>query len=139
MAEDDAPRQALATLTKRLRELEPTSRPAGAARISTGIERLDRLLPGRSLRRGTLVEWLVAGTGAGAATLALTVAARSDIDGDGIYNTWGFVKPAPNTGVGVPGPFGTCPVTGVFDPVTVAANRLNIIGPCDAASAANEY
>lgn len=71
--------------------------------------------------------------------LALTIAARSDIDGDGIYNTWGLVKPVPNTGVGAAGPFGTCPVTGVFDPVTAAANRFNIIGPCDTASAATEY
>ena len=71
--------------------------------------------------------------------LALTIAARSDIDGDGIYNTWGLVKPVPNTGVGAAGPFGTCPVTGVFDPVTFAPNRMNTIGACDAASAATEY
>ncbi len=73
------------------------------------------------------------------AGLALTIAARSDVDGDGLYNTWGYVKPIPGTGAGVVGPFGTCPATGVIDPDTRAPNRLNLVGPCTASSGVSEY
>ena len=75
----------------------------------------------------------------GGAGQAITIAARSDVDGDGLYNTWGYVKPIPGTAAGVAGPFGTCPATGVIDPDTRAANRLNLLGPCDAGSGVSEY
>ena len=71
--------------------------------------------------------------------LAYTIEARSDIDGDGAYNTWGYVKPIPGTSAGVAGPLALCPVTGVFDPGTGAPNRLNLIGPCDPGSRASKY
>jgi prepilin-type N-terminal cleavage/methylation domain-containing protein len=70
---------------------------------------------------------------------ALTIAARSDIDGNGIFNTWGYVKPAPGTGTGVVGPFGTCLPSGVIDPVTRVPNRLNLFGPCDTISGTSAY
>lgn len=70
---------------------------------------------------------------------AFTIEARSDLDGDGVYNTWGFVKPVMGTSLGVPGPLTTCPNTGVFDPETGAPNRLDTIGPCDPASRVSVY
>jgi len=73
------------------------------------------------------------------ANTAYTVAARSDLDGDGLYKTWGYVKPSSDTGVGVVGPFTTCAATGVLDPVTLVPNRTNLIGPCDVSSSASEY
>lgn len=75
----------------------------------------------------------------GGAGLAVTIAARSDVDGDGQYNTWGYVKPVPGTAAGVVGPFGTCPATGVIDPDTRAPNKLNLLGPCDPSSGVSEY
>jgi hypothetical protein len=42
---------------------------------------LDRLLPGGGFRRGTLVEWLAAGQGTGATTLALAAARQACRDG----------------------------------------------------------
>jgi len=70
---------------------------------------------------------------------AFTIEARSDIDGDGVHNTWGYVKPVPGTSAGVAGPLGTCPATGVIDPDTRAANRLNLVGPCSAQSGVSAY
>ncbi len=71
--------------------------------------------------------------------LAYTIEARSDIDGDGSYNSWGYVKPIPGTSAGVAGPLGLCPVTGVFDPSNRAPNRLNLIGPCNLGSGVSAY
>ena len=45
--------------------------------VSSGCPALDRLLADGGFCRGTLVEWLAAGAGSGAATLALTIAARA--------------------------------------------------------------
>lgn len=70
---------------------------------------------------------------------AYTIAARSDLDGDGIYNTWGYVNPADGTALGVVGPFMTCAATGVLDPVSLVPNRRNMAGPCDVPSSASEY
>jgi prepilin-type N-terminal cleavage/methylation domain-containing protein len=70
--------------------------------------------------------------------LGYTIEARSDIDGDGIYNSWGYVKPLVGTTVGIAGPMGLCPVTGVFDEHRVP-NRVNLIGPCDAQSGVSAY
>lgn len=62
-------------LSRRLRQLERSHRPLSRAKVTTGCRALDRLLPGRGLVRGSLVEWLGDGPGSGAGTLAL-VAAR---------------------------------------------------------------
>ena len=70
--------------------------------------------------------------------LGYTIEARSDIDGDGAYNAWGYVKPLIGTTLGIAGPLGLCPVTGVFDEKRVP-NRLNLIGPCNAESGVSEY
>ena len=70
---------------------------------------------------------------------AYTIGARSDIDADGAYNTWGYVKPSGGTGAGVVGPFMTCAATGVLDQVSLVPNRLNLVGPCDLPSSGNVY
>jgi prepilin-type N-terminal cleavage/methylation domain-containing protein len=70
---------------------------------------------------------------------SFTIGARSDIDGNGAYNTWGYVKPAPNDASAVLGPFGTCPATGVIDPVNQVADRVELIGPCNPQSGNSVY
>ena len=64
----------VATLRRQVERLEkplplPDERP-----LSTGSPALDGLLPGGGLRRGSLVEYLTAGAGSGAGTLALCAA-----------------------------------------------------------------
>ncbi len=56
---------------------EGCPRPGGAPSISSGCAALDQLLPEQGFRGGTLVEWLAAGAGTGAATLALKTAAQA--------------------------------------------------------------
>ncbi|HEY5658248.1 MAG TPA: hypothetical protein VIY27_10720, partial [Myxococcota bacterium] len=70
---------------------------------------------------------------------AYTIGARSDLDGDGAYNTWGYVKPSGDSAAGVVGPFETCAATGVLDPVSLVPNRLNLVGPCDVSSSSSVY
>jgi len=65
-------------LQNRIRGLEK-SRSATLTEgiVSSGCTALDRLFPDGGLRRGSLVEWLTAGTGCGAATLALICARQA--------------------------------------------------------------
>jgi hypothetical protein len=44
--------------------------------VSSGLRRIDPLLPGGGIRRGSLIEWLADGEGSGATTLAGLVACR---------------------------------------------------------------
>ncbi len=64
----------LEELRRRIARLEAPRQPAQDQRLPSGCEALDRLLPAGGFRRGTLVEWLSAGDGAGAGTLALLAA-----------------------------------------------------------------
>ncbi len=65
----------LERLTAEVRRIEGLHHRTSDETVTTGCPALDRLLPGAGLRRGTLVEWLAAGAGSGAATLAW-IAAR---------------------------------------------------------------
>jgi len=82
MTGPDSQTHTLDDLTRKLREIEcsrtrQAASEAAKSCCSTGIEGLDRLLPGQGLPAGTLTEWL-AGDGAGAGTLAfLTAATRN--------------------------------------------------------------
>lgn len=69
-------------LQNRIRGLE-SSRPATLTEglVSSGCPALDGLFPAGGLRRGSLVEWLTAGTGCGAATLALICARQACLSG----------------------------------------------------------
>ncbi len=71
--------------------------------------------------------------------LAYTIAARSDIDNDAAFNTWGYVDAAQGAAAGIAGPFGSCQATGVYDSSTGLFNRLSEVGPCDAQSAGSEF
>ena len=62
-------------LRRRIGQIEEGRRTREDAALSSGCRALDRILPGRGFRRGTLVEWLSDGPASGAETLAL-VAAR---------------------------------------------------------------
>lgn len=70
---------------------------------------------------------------------AVTISARSDLDGDGEFNTWGYVKPQKRTASGVVGAFGVCPATGVLDPVSRTPNQLREYGPGTLASGTSTY
>lgn len=70
---------------------------------------------------------------------ALTLSARSDLDGDGTFSTWGYVKPQTGTSNGVDGVFGVCSGTGVLDPISRTPNQFREYGPCDFQSGASTY
>ena len=78
MSEIATRQQTIQHLAQQLRQVERTRHKPGTGResLSTGITGLDRLLPERGLLPGTLVEWLSAGNGSGAGTLAFKVAAE---------------------------------------------------------------
>lgn len=80
-----ATRELIRQLQYGIRRLE-TARPAGdvAETVRCGCDALDRLLPEGGLRRGTLAEWLAAGSGSGAATLALLYARRACQEGGAV-------------------------------------------------------
>ncbi len=61
--------------------METARRPADEAPVSAGCEGIDRLLAEGGFARGTLVEWLAAGEGSGAETLALLAAREACREG----------------------------------------------------------
>jgi protein ImuA len=72
----------LEMLRQNILRLETARLPARTEVVSSGCGPLDELLPGRGLCRGTIIEWISAGEGAGAGTLAL-LAAREACRGGG--------------------------------------------------------
>jgi len=73
----------LHALRQRIGKIEEGKRPREDAVLSSGCRALDRLLPERGFRRGTLVEWLSSGLASGAETLAL-IAAREACGKSGV-------------------------------------------------------
>ncbi|NLF67419.1 MAG: hypothetical protein GX575_00040 [Candidatus Anammoximicrobium sp.] len=71
-------------LRGRIRSVEKSRRGPGEPALSTGWPPLDGLLPSGSLRRGSLVEWLAAGPGSGAALLAWKAAQQAAGEGGAI-------------------------------------------------------
>jgi hypothetical protein len=71
-----APAELIHALRERIEQIQHAPRLQSCIALSTGMETLDQLLPHHGLEAGTLVEWLFENEGSGAATLALTVAAR---------------------------------------------------------------
>jgi protein ImuA len=74
--EPQTTREIVRSLQEKIRSWERDHR-AAAEIVSSGCPALDRLLADGGFCRGTLVEWLAAGAGSGAATLALAIAARA--------------------------------------------------------------
>ena len=64
-------------LRQQLRGIETAEPAASTAPISSGCTTLDRLLPGGGFVPGQLIEWLAAGSGSGAGTLAMIVARQA--------------------------------------------------------------
>jgi protein ImuA len=86
-SESESVREAVETLRQRVRQVEMASvlqRPEDAAPIPTGCPALDRLLPDRGWRRGTLVEWLADQPGSGAGTLAMIAAREAALEGGAV-------------------------------------------------------
>ncbi len=73
-------RDVVRSLKEKIRGWERDHRPP-AEIVSSGCPAFDRLLADGGFCRGTLVEWLAAGSGSGAATLALAIAARACREG----------------------------------------------------------
>ena len=71
-------------LRRQIARLEQPRPTGGNAPISSGCGPLDRLLPGGGFRRATLVEWLSAGEGSGAASLAMAAASQACRDGGAV-------------------------------------------------------
>jgi protein ImuA len=71
-------------LRGRIRSVEKSRRGVSDAGVSSGWPPLDALLPGGGLRRGSLVEWLAAGPGSGAALLAWGAAQQAAQEGGAI-------------------------------------------------------
>ncbi|MFH1265229.1 MAG: hypothetical protein ABIK89_05835 [Planctomycetota bacterium] len=110
MAPGETPSAVIQELVGQLRRIEgfarktagePLSEPEA---LSTGLEALDRMLPAGGFVRGSLVEWLAEGEGAGAAMLAI-VLARPTLQAGGalvVVDAEGeFYAPAA-AGLGVP-------------------------------------
>src|SRR5262245_47060294 len=71
----------VSSLRREVARLEMSRPPEDERPISTGSPALDGLLPAGGLRRGTLVEYLTAGSGNGAGTLALSAASEACQEG----------------------------------------------------------
>jgi protein ImuA len=87
----------LAELREKLRCLESGNRNLSHDLIVTGCQTLDHFLPEGGWRRGTLIEWLFAEPGSGAATLAMLAARESSRAGGAVVvmdNHCDFYPPA---------------------------------------------
>mgnify|MGYP002623296401 CR=1 FL=1 len=76
--------EVVAELTERVRQIERPRQPGREGLVSSGHGRLDRVLPEPGFRRGTLVEWLAAGSADGTGTLALHAAREAARQGGAI-------------------------------------------------------
>lgn len=78
--------------------------------------------------------------GSSAGNDVFTAAAVADLDGDGVPQIWGYVRPLPDgSGAQASSLAGgqssaPCPATGTWDALAAASVHLNTVGPCDAAS-----
>ena len=73
------------------------------------------------------------------AKTAFTISALSDLDGDGEFNAWGFVKPAVGQSVGIDGYFHRCKATGTYNAVTGENDLTETVGPCDSKSGVSVF
>jgi len=69
-----------------------------------------------------------------------TAAAAADLDGDGVPQLWGYVRPLADGSNGLPStltggqPAAPCPATGTWDGIAGGNVLFDTVGPCDAAS-----
>jgi protein ImuA len=95
----------LRNLQAQIGRLESAGRnPRRTEWVSTGFAALDRLLPHGGLAGGTLIEWLGAGEGNGALTLALAVGGRIARQGGvlAVVSEWQAPFPPAAAALGVP-------------------------------------
>jgi len=94
---DSSPQQIVAALREEVGRIEGAGRVVDCVPLGSGCAALDRLLPERGFLRGWLVEWLSAGSGSGAATLAMIAARQAAIEGGAVVvmdRTRHFYPPA---------------------------------------------
>jgi protein ImuA len=85
------------TLDEQIRQFELARRRGERRIFSSGYPALDRRLPHQGMSRGSLVEWLAAEHGSGAATLALSAARQACGEGQPLVvvdRARGFYPPA---------------------------------------------
>jgi len=63
-----------------------------------------------------------------------TATATADIDSDGVFQQWGYVKQIGNTGAGIGGVNAACVAGGVWDAAAATATAIDTVGPCDLTS-----
>jgi protein ImuA len=85
----------LESLKLRLRQFSSAKSAADGARdvVSTGISALDDMLPQHGIPRGGVVEWLIADSGTGAATLALSGVRATLNETSGGTGCWVVIDP----------------------------------------------
>jgi hypothetical protein len=69
---------------------------------------------------------------------AFTAEAICDIDGDGVFMAWGYVRPDRESGEAIPGPFGRCSTEGALDRSTGRPTPC-VVGPCDEKSGSEVF
>lgn len=87
-----------------------------------------------------LFQYMVSADDGGGSGSRFTAEARGDVDGDGGFSYFAYVRPIRGQASGLDGviPGTTCRGTGVFTP-SGGANVLNVPGPCDRRSSATEF
>ena len=74
---------------------------------------------------------LAAPVGGSPNNLVFTADAQSDIDGDGVFNTWAYYKDSVDVVTFANTIAGTfCPATAVYNPITMANDLYEQVGPC---------
>ena len=79
------------------------------------------------------------GTSPGPALVRYTAGGVSDLDGDGVNNQWGYVKPQATQSIGMINADVNCPITGVYNPVTATNDLIETVGPCDNVSGQSQF
>jgi type IV pilus assembly protein PilA len=85
-------------------------------------------------------EVVVATLGLSVGANVYTAAAIADLDGDGVRQIWGYVKPLPDGSSGQPSTLvggaasAPCAGTGILNGSTGALDLLQTVGPCEATS-----
>jgi len=77
--------------------------------------------------------------GVSAADGRYSIGGLADIDGNAMNQSWGYIHPVPGTTTADASPVGACPATGTYNPMTLANDTFNQVGPCDNTSGNSEF
>ncbi len=103
--------------------VEPLAYPAGATTIGWRLDTPRSVYCRYAVAVGSF-------DATGERAQAFTAEAICDIDGDGTFMAWGYVRPDRESCQAIPGPFGKCPTEGALDRST-GRRTPAVVGPCD--------